>query len=185
MIVQDLPLEGAKIIWPNVFHDERGFFLESYSKEKYNDIGINCDFIQDNHSKSSRYTLRGLHYQSEPGQAKLLRVVRGRIFDVIVDIRPDSKTFGKWEGVYLDDQLHGQIFVPVGFAHGFTVLSDIAEVCYKVSNLYNVNTECSLKWNDQDIGIVWPIELDFGKVIVSDRDKNAESFADYKKRIIK
>lgn len=185
MIVKDLSLSGAKVIYPKVFNDERGFFFESFNEEKYIDAGIDCKFVQDNHSKSSMGTIRGLHYQSDPGQAKLLRVVNGKIYDVIVDIRPDSGTFGKYEGVYLDDQSHGQIFIPHGFAHGFSVLSAEAEVCYKVSNLYNAKTECSLKWNDQDIGIVWPIELDFGSVIVSDRDKCAESFIDYKKRILK
>lgn len=185
MIVQDLSLNGAKVIWPKIFSDERGFFFESFNEEKYIKAGIDCKFVQDNHSKSSRGTIRGLHYQSSPGQVKLLRVVKGKIFDVIVDIRVDSETFGKWEGVYLDDQSHCQIFVPIGFAHGFAVLSAEAEVCYKVSNLYNANTECSLKWNDQNIGIVWPIEIDFGKVIISERDKTAESFIDYKKRMLK
>jgi len=180
MKVVDLELSGAKLIWPKVFNDERGFFLESYNKKLYSDNGINTKFVQDNHSRSIKNTLRGLHYQSKPGQAKLIRVVSGKIFDVIVDLRPKSDTFGKWAGAYLDDQLHGQMFCPVGCAHGFFVISDFAEVCYKVSSLYNAKTECSLRYNDPDLAIQWPAEV--FDPIISNRDNEAESFADYKKK---
>jgi len=178
MDVKELPLAGLKLIRPKIFRDERGFFLESYNEERYVGAGIDCRFVQDNHSLSGKGTLRGLHYQSSPGQAKLIRVCRGRIYDVAVDIRPDSPSFGKWEGVYLDAERHEQLFIPPGFAHGFCVVSDETEVLYKVSSLFNPETECSLKWNDPEIGIDWPIS----EPRLSKRDLNAESFAEYRKR---
>jgi dTDP-4-dehydrorhamnose 3,5-epimerase len=181
MDVTDLSIPGLKLIRPSIFRDGRGFFLESYNEERYREAGVDCRFVQDNHSLSVKGTLRGLHYQSSPGQAKLIRVSRGRIFDVAVDIRPDSSTFGKWDGVYLDAELHVQIFIPTGFAHGFCVVSDEAEVLYKVSNLYNPATERGLKWNDPDIAVDWPIS----DPNLSEKDKNAESFADYRRRVMR
>jgi dTDP-4-dehydrorhamnose 3,5-epimerase len=173
----ELPL-GLKLIRPATFKDNRGFFLQSYQAAAYVAAGIDAEFTQDNHSRSVRGTLRGLHYQSHPGQAKLVRVGRGRIFDVAVDIRPDSPTFGQWHGVYLDDTEHAQLFVPVGFAHGFCVVSDIADVMYKVSTPYNAETECGLRYNDPEFGIEWPVD----EPLLSARDQQTESFASYRAR---
>lgn len=173
----DLPL-GLKLFRPSVFADSRGFFLETYQQRAYAAAGVDITFVQDNHSRSTKGTLRGLHYQSHPGQAKLVRVGRGRIFDVAVDIRPDSPTFGSWHGVYLDDQEHAQLLVPVGFAHGFCVVSDIADVMYKVSAPYDPKTECGLKYDDPDVGVAWPIS----EPLLSPRDQQAESFAAYRAR---
>lgn len=181
MRVTDLRLNGLKRIEPRCFPDSRGFFLETYNEPRYRDAGIDVAFVQDNHSRSTRGTLRGLHYQSRPGQAKLLRVVSGRIFDVVVDIRPSSPTFGLWEGHYLDAETHHQLFVPVGFAHGFCVVSDVADVLYKVSAVYDAATECSVRFDDPEIGIEWPI----GEPIVSERDKQAESFASLRERLLR
>lgn len=180
MEVIDLKLSGLKLLKPRVFRDDRGFFFESYRKDAYRELGIDCEFVQDNHSRSVKGTLRGLHYQSSPGQAKLLRVATGRIFDVALDIRPESPTFGQWRGVQLDAEDHCQIFVPVGFAHGFCVLSDVCDVLYKVSNNYDPKTECTLKWDDPTIGIAWPVE----NPLLSARDlQQGESFAEFSARM--
>jgi dTDP-4-dehydrorhamnose 3,5-epimerase len=179
MEVIDLPLSGAKLIKPRVLRDARGFFLESFSAPRYQAAGIDEVWVQDNHSLSGKDTLRGLHYQSSPGQAKLVRVTRGRVFDVLVDIRPDSPTFGKWLGVEIDSEAHEQVYVPVGFAHGFCVLSDEAEVQYKVSTPYNAATECAIRWNDPELGVAWPVTAP----MLSERDKVSESFADFKARL--
>jgi dTDP-4-dehydrorhamnose 3,5-epimerase len=179
MKATELELSGLKLLEPRVFADERGFFLESYQRERYRAVGIECEFVQDNHSRSSQGTLRGLHYQSSPGQAKLLRVVSGRIFDVAVDIRPESPTFGRWKGVYLDAETHAQLFVPIGFAHGFCVVSETADVLYKVSSPYDSTTECGLAWDDPDIGVEWPTQ----QPLLSARDRAAESFASYRARV--
>ena len=179
MQVEELGLSGLSLLKPRIFEDQRGFFLESYNFERYAKAGIDCVFVQDNHSRSVQGTLRGLHYQSSPGQAKLLRVGSGRIFDVAVDIRPASPTFGKWKAVVLDAESHHQLFIPVGFAHGFCVLSDTADVLYKVSSVYVPATECGIRYDDPEIGVAWPIE----NPIVSERDKTAESFADYRRRV--
>jgi dTDP-4-dehydrorhamnose 3,5-epimerase len=179
MDVVDLPLEGLKLIRPRVFADERGFFLESYEEHRYAEAGIDCRFVQDNHSRSSRGVVRGLHYQSHPGQAKLVRVATGRIFDVAVDIRPDSPTFGRWHGEWLDDSDHAQLLVPIGFAHGFGVTSEVADVLYKVSAPYDPATERGLRFDDPDIGIEWPV----ANPVLSERDREAESFADLCRRV--
>lgn len=179
MEILELPLAGAKLIRPRVFRDERGFFLESFSAERYRAGGMPEVWVQDNHSLSRQNTLRGLHYQSTPGQAKLVRVTHGRIFDVLVDIRPSSPTFGQWHSQVLDAEAHEQLYVPVGFAHGFGVLSDIAEVQYKVSTPYDATTESAIRWNDPEIGVEWPI----AEPVLSDRDQTSESFAAYKARV--
>jgi dTDP-4-dehydrorhamnose 3,5-epimerase len=179
MQVEDLPLAGAKLIRPKVFRDSRGFFFESYSEPLYRGAGMPERWVQDNHSKSGRDTLRGLHYQSKPGQAKLVRVTHGRVFDVIVDIRPQSSSYGQWHGLYVDAEEHAQVYIPVGFAHGFCVLSEIAEVQYKVSTPYDASTECAIRWNDPDLGVSWPID----DPILSQRDQVSESFAAFKARI--
>ena len=172
-------LDGLLLIQPQVFGDERGFFLESYNASRYRAAGIEAAFVQDNHSRSVRGTLRGLHYQSSPGQAKLVRVTQGRVFDVAVDIRPGSPSLGRWVGVELDAETHRQLFIPVGFAHGFCVLSDVAEVQYKVSSVYDSSTECSIRYDDPDLGVRWPTE----EPLLSARDQSAESFAAYRQRV--
>ncbi|HLV65452.1 MAG TPA: dTDP-4-dehydrorhamnose 3,5-epimerase [Polyangiaceae bacterium] len=175
----DLELSGLKLIRPRVFRDPRGFFLETYHASRYKAAGVPVDFVQDNHSRSVRGTLRGLHYQSHPGQAKLVRVASGRIFDVTVDIRPESPTFGRWQGLYLDSEEHHQLFIPVGFAHGFCVTSEAAEVLYKVSSPYEASTECTIAWNDPDIGIDWPVQ----EPLLSTRDQSGERFRDFARRV--
>lgn len=180
MEIIELPLHGARVIRPRVFRDARGFFFESFSQERYRAAGMSELWVQDNHSSSGKGTLRGLHYQSTPGQAKLVRVTRGHIFDVLVDIRPSSPTFGQWHGVEIDAEEHCQVYIPIGFAHGFAVLSDVAEVQYKVSAPYDGATECSIRFDDPDIGVAWPIQ----NPVLSQRDQTAESFATFKARLL-
>lgn len=158
MKVSKTELEGVLIIEPKVHSDLRGSFYESYVKKKYEEHGIYDGFIQDNHSMSRKGVLRGLHYQENPGQAKLVRVTRGEVFDVAVDIRKGSPTFGKWSGVRLSDENHRQLYIPIGFAHGFCVLSESAEFLYKCSEYYAPSGERGILWNDPDIGIAWPIK---------------------------
>ena len=172
MKVEELSLKGLKIITLDAYKDERGFFKESYRRPLYEKNGITCDFLQDNHSFSKKQTIRGMHFQSHPGQDKLISVLHGKIFDVVVDIRPDSATFGKWEGIILDAEAHQQLFVPVGFAHGFCVLSDGAHVVYKVSSLFDPTTEKGFRFDDPDLLIDWP----FNDPIVSERDKTSPFF---------
>lgn len=172
MNIFELPLAGLKLVKLKVFEDDRGFFRESYRSPLYNKGGIEETFIQDNHSFSKKGTLRGMHFQSNPGQAKLVTVVQGTIFDVCVDIRPDSPTFGKWHGVYLSAEEHVQLFVPVGFAHGFCTLSESSHVIYKVSSLYEASTEKTFRFDDPKIGIHWPID----NPILSAKDAEASLF---------
>lgn len=160
-------LPGLVVIEPTIFGDERGFFLETYRLDRYAELGVDVDFVQDNHSRSSRYTLRGLHFQRDPGQAKLVRCARGEIRDVVVDLRRSSPTFGDYEVIQLDDVLHRQVFVPVGFAHGFVVLSEIADVTYKVSSVYDPTTEAGLAWDDPVLAIPWGVT----SPILSARDR--------------
>lgn len=148
---------GVCVIEPQVFGDERGFFMETYSRNKFAELGITHEFVQDNHSRSRKGVLRGLHYQLGRPQAKLVRVIRGRVFDVAVDLRRGSPTFGKWEGVELSEENKRMLFVPEGFAHGFYVLSDEAEFCYKCSDFYAPHEERGLIWNDPQVGIDWPL----------------------------
>ena len=152
----DTSIDGVCIIEPTVFGDDRGYFMETYSKADFEEIGINCEFVQDNQSKSKKGVLRGLHYQKENTQAKLVRCISGEVFDVAVDLRKGSKTFGKWEGVILSAENKKMFFIPKGFAHGFLVLSDTAEFAYKCDDIYNPKAEAGVKWNDPDIGIIWP-----------------------------
>ncbi len=159
-------LEGVLTIEPKVFRDQRGFFMETYHREKYRQFGIDRVFVQDNLSYSAKGTLRGLHYQITKPQAKLVQVMKGEVFDVAVDIRPGSPTFGKWTGVYLSAENCRQLFIPEGFAHGFCVLSDDAIFCYKCSEFYAPQDEGGILWSDPDIGIEWLIE----DPIVSEKD---------------
>jgi len=179
--VSDLELAGLKLIRPAIFGDDRGFFLETYNAARYAEAGIFETFVQDNHSRSVKGTLRGLHYQSSPGQAKLVRVTLGRVWDVVVDIRPASKTFGQWCAIELDAEKREQLFVPIGFAHGFCVLSDAAEVQYKCSAPYDAKTECALNYADPELGVRWPVE----QPLLSARDQQAESFASFRARVQK
>jgi dTDP-4-dehydrorhamnose 3,5-epimerase len=143
--------------------------VETYRRDLWADFDIDEDFVQHNHSRSSRGTLRGLHFQTEPGQAKLVRCPRGRIFDVAVDLRRDSPSFGRWEGHELDDVTHRQLFVPVGCAHGFAVLSDVADVTYLLSSTYDPATESGIAWDDPQVGVEWPVDTP----LLSERDKQA------------
>jgi len=158
MQVEQTKLDGVLLVVPTVFGDDRGFFMETYNQSKAQELGLPTNFVQDNHSKSSKGVLRGLHYQSPQWQGKLVRVVQGEIFDVAVDIRADSATFGEWVAYTLNDQNKQQLYVPEGFAHGFVVTSDTAEVVYKCTSLYAPEQEGSLLWNDPEIGIDWPID---------------------------
>ena len=154
--VETCEIEGLKVITPTVFGDERGYFMETYNYNDYKAAGIDQEFVQDNQSSSKKGVLRGLHFQKEFPQGKLVRVVKGSVFDVAVDLRSDSKTYGKWFGVELTEENKKQFYIPEGFAHGFLVLSDIAEFCYKCTDFYHPGDEGGLAWNDPKIGIKWP-----------------------------
>ena len=167
-------LDGLVVIEPEVFGDDRGFLVETFRDDDWRDLGIHLDFVQHNHSRSVRGTLRGLHFQTEPGQAKLVRCSSGRIFDVAVDLRRGSPTFGQWEGHELDDRAHRQLLIPVGFGHGFCVLSDSADVDYQLSSYYDPETESGIAWDDPDVGVEWPVE----EPLLSERDKSAPKLAD-------
>jgi dTDP-4-dehydrorhamnose 3,5-epimerase len=162
-------LDGVVLVEPQVHGDERGFMLESYAREEWAGLGVDVDFVQQNHSRSKKGTLRGIHFQTSPGQAKLVRAARGSIVDVAVDLRKDSPTYGQWEAHVLDDEKHHQLFVPVGFGHGFAVLSEVADVCYQVSSLYDPATEAGIAWDDPDVGVDWQV----GEPLLSGRDQAA------------
>jgi dTDP-4-dehydrorhamnose 3,5-epimerase len=164
--VEKTTLSGLLLIEPRCFRDERGFFLETFQFQRYRDSGITDVFVQDNHSHSRYGVLRGLHFQIQRPQAQVVTVMRGRVFDVAVDLRSDSATFGQWYGVQLSDEGPRQLYMAPGFGHGFCVLSEFADLHYKVSCLYDHNDEGGVAWNDRDIGIRWPIE----NPVVSPRD---------------
>ncbi|OXX73776.1 dTDP-4-dehydrorhamnose 3,5-epimerase [Vibrio sp. V03_P4A6T147] len=174
VIETDIP--DVKIIEPTVFGDERGFFMETWNQQRFEELvtGKPTQFVQDNHSKSKKGILRGLHYQTENTQGKLVRVVSGEVFDVAVDIRKNSPTFGKWVGVYLSAENKRQLWVPEGFAHGFYVTSNEAEFVYKCTDYYNPNAEVSIKWNDDSLNINWPIEIEPS---LSNKDKDGFEFS--------
>jgi len=167
-------IEGVFIIEPTVFGDERGYFMETYHAMEFKDAGIDVKFVQDNQSKSKRGVLRGLHFQYTSPQGKLVRIIKGEVFDVAVDLRKDSSTYGKWEGVILSEENKKQFYVPEGFAHGFLVLSDEAEFTYKCTNFYNADDEGGLLWNDLDVNIEWPID-DINEIILSEKDKELKT----------
>ena len=154
--VTKCPIEGLYIIEPKVHGDSRGYFMETYNQNDMKEAGLNMVFVQDNQSMSVKGVLRGLHYQINYPQGKLVRVIKGRVFDVAVDLRPGSETYGKWYGVELTEENKKQFYISEGFAHGFLVLSDTAEFCYKVTDFYHPNDEGGLAWNDPAIGIDWP-----------------------------
>lgn len=174
-IAQKIP--EVMLIEPKVFEDSRGFFLETYREELFAQAGISSRFIQDNHSRSQKGVLRGLHYQIRYPQGKLFRVILGEVFDVAVDIRKNSPWFGKWAGVYLSAQNKRQLWIPPGFAHGFLVVSEVAEVIYKVDNQYAPEWERSILWSDFEIGIEWPLKAD-SMPLLSPKDLNASSLKD-------
>ena len=169
-------IEGVVIIEPRIFHDERGYFYESFSQREFEEKVCKTVFVQDNQSKSSYGVLRGLHFQKAPySQSKLVRCIKGKVLDVAVDIRKGSPTFGKYVAVELSEDNHRQFFVPRGFAHGFAVLSDVAVFQYKCDNYYNKESEGSIAWNDESLSIDWKIDMD--KVILSEKDKNSKPLA--------
>lgn len=174
MKVTPTELQEVLLIEPRVFEDPRGFFMESYHQHKFDEAGIDARFVQDNHSRSCRGTLRGLHYQLEHAQGKLVRVVSGEVFDVAVDIRKGSPTFGRWMGVILSDENRLQLYVPPGFAHGFCTLSESADFEYKCTDFYAPEDEHGIRWNDPDIGVTWP-DMDY---ILSDKDENSPLLKD-------
>ena len=167
-------IQGPTLIEPRTHRDNRGFFLETFRADRFREVGIDVEFVQDNHSRSTHGTVRALHFQVDPGQPKLVRVARGAVFDVIVDVRRSSATFGAWESFDLDDVLNRQLFLPVGFAHGFCVTSDEADVVYKVSSYYDPSTERGIAWDDPAIGIPWPVT----DPIVSVRDRGNPTLAE-------
>lgn len=174
-------IEGVTIVDMKSYGDDRGYFMETYKQPDFVAGGIDVDFVQDNQSSSVKGVLRGLHFQINHPQSKLVRVVSGEVFDVAVDLRPGSATYGKWEGVILSAENKRQFFIPRGFAHGFLVLSDTAEFCYKCDDIYHPNDEGGLMWNDPEIGIVWPAMqgdevFDETKIILSDKDKVHPAF---------
>lgn len=166
----------VKIIEPQVFGDERGFFMETFRTTLFNEHCGVREFVQENHSKSSHGILRGLHYQTENTQGKLVRVTKGEVFDVAVDMRKDSPTFGQWAGVLLSAENKRQLWVPEGFAHGFYVTTDEAEFVYKCTDVYNPSSEVSIKWDDPEINVEWPIPVD-KKPLLSAKDENGLSFS--------
>lgn len=168
-------LDGPVLLAPSVHADARGFFAETFRADAWAAAGVDVEFVQDNHSRSRRGTLRGMHFQLAPGQSKLVRCARGAILDVVADIRSGSPTYGQWEAFELDDVHMHQLFVPVGFAHGFCVLSDVADVAYKCSSYYDGATEAGFAFDDPDVGIAWPQGME---LVVSDRDRTAPRLAD-------
>lgn len=174
MEVHDTHLKGVRLIVPRVFDDDRGFFLETFNAAVFEENGLPINFVQDNHSRSTRGVLRGLHYQFPTWQGKLVRVVSGEIFDVAVDIRRESATFGQWYGVILNEDNKHQLYIPPGYAHGFCVLSKTVDVTYKCTSLYTPDEDAGIRWDDPDIGIDWPIS----DPLVSDKDRNAPLLKD-------
>lgn len=170
-------IEGLYVIEPTVFKDERGYFVETYNQNDMKEAELDMVFVQDNQSMSTRGVLRGLHFQKQFPQGKLVRVVRGKVFDVAVDLRSDSKTYGKWFGVELSAENMKQFYIPEGFAHGFLVLSDEAEFCYKCTDFYHPGDEGGLAWNDPEIGVEWPLEEGVD-LIISEKDQKWKGLKD-------
>lgn len=170
-------IEGLYVIEPTVFKDERGYFVETYNQNDFKEAGLDMVFVQDNQSMSVKGVLRGLHYQKQFPQGKLVRVLRGKVFDVAVDLRSGSRTYGKWFGVELSAENKKQFYIPEGFAHGFLVLSDEAEFSYKCTDFYHPGDEGGLAWNDPEIGVAWPIPEGM-KLIISEKDQKWGGFQD-------
>ncbi|MBQ7506429.1 MAG: dTDP-4-dehydrorhamnose 3,5-epimerase [Lachnospiraceae bacterium] len=175
-------IKGLVVLTPQVFGDERGYFMETYNQKDFEAAGIGCTFVQDNQSSSKKGVLRGLHFQIQYPQDKLVRVVRGEVYDVAVDLRRGSETFGKWFGVLLSAENKKQFFIPKDFAHGFLVLSEEAEFCYKVTDFYHPNDEGGLMWNDPAIGVEWPLgDMTEADLVLSDKDRVHPSFEEFVK----
>ena len=170
-------IKGLYVIEPTVFKDERGYFMETYNQNDFHEAGLDMVFVQDNQSMSVKGVLRGLHYQKQYPQGKLVRAVRGTVFDVAVDLRTGSETYGKWFGVVLSAENKKQFYIPEGFAHGFLVLSDLAEFCYKCTDFYHPGDEGGMAWNDPEIGVEWPIEEGM-ELIISEKDQKWGGFRD-------
>lgn len=168
--ITEAPVKGVYIIEPEVFGDSRGYFMETYNKKEFEVAGLNMDFVQDNQSKSKKGVLRGLHFQKQHPQGKLVRVVKGEVFDVAVDLRRGSDTYGKWFGVILSEENKKQFYIPKGFAHGFLVLSEEVEFTYKCTEFYHPEDEGGIAWNDPEIGIDWPMD-NINEVTLSEKDK--------------
>ncbi len=179
--VETCNIEGLKVITPTVFGDKRGYFMETYNYNDFKEAGIDLNFVQDNQSASKKGVLRGLHFQIEHPQDKLVRVIKGEVFDVVVDMRPGSKTYGQWYGVILSEENKKMFFIPKNFAHGFLVLSDYAEFTYKCTDFYHPGDEGGIIWNDPEIGVKWPVE-DGMELIISDKDTKWPSFKEIKNR---
>lgn len=173
-------IEGLYILEPKVFYDDRGYFMETYNQNDFDELGLNMKFVQDNESKSKRGVLRGLHFQKKYPQGKLVRVIKGSVYDVAVDIRKNSKTFGKWVGVELSEENKKQFYIPQGFAHGFLVLSEEAQFVYKCSDFYYPEDEGGIIYNDSTINISWPIPEDM-EVVISEKDKKWGGLKEYVK----
>ena len=179
MKVIETNLKDCYVIEVDRFGDNRGYFMETYSKPEFEEIGLNYEFVQDNQSKSKKGVLRGLHFQKENTQSKLVRCIKGEVFDVAVDLRPGSKTYGKWEGVILSEENKKIFMIPKGFAHGFLVLSDEAEFSYKCDDIYNPGAEGGLKWDDPEIAIKWPMgDLRKEDLLTTEKDANWPSLAE-------
>ncbi len=168
-------LDGLVLLAPPVHGDARGFFVETYRADAWTAHGVPTEFVQDNQSRSRRGTLRGIHFQTRPGQGKLVRVARGRVLDVVVDLRRGSPTFGEWEGVELDDEQGHQLYIPVGFGHGFCVLSETADFVYKCTAYYDAATDKGIRFDDPDVGVEWPGDVE---LLFSERDRDAPRLAD-------
>jgi dTDP-4-dehydrorhamnose 3,5-epimerase len=168
-------LDGLVLLAPTVHGDARGFFVETFRADAWAAEGVPTEFVQDNHSRSRRGTVRGLHFQTHPGQGKLVRAARGRVLDVVVDLRRGSPTFGEWESVELDDEHGLQLYIPVGFGHGFCVLSETADFVYKCTAYYDAATEAGIRFDDPDVGVAWPRDLE---LLYSERDREAPRLAD-------
>ncbi|MEG0051016.1 MAG: dTDP-4-dehydrorhamnose 3,5-epimerase [Terrisporobacter sp.] len=164
-------IKDLYIIEPKVFGDNRGYFMESYNRKDFMDAGLDMVFVQDNESKSKKGVLRGMHFQTKNAQGKLVRVTKGAVYDVAVDLRKESSTFGQWEGILLTDENKRQFYIPEGFAHGFLVLSDEAVFNYKCTDFYAPEYDCGILWNDPNVGIEWPLE-EIDELVLSEKDKN-------------
>ena len=182
MKITETSIPDVKLIEPKAFGDERGFFMETWNERAFREAGIEATFVQDNHSRSVRNTLRGLHYQIKQPQGKLVRVTRGEVFDVAVDLRPESPTFGKWVGEYLSENNNRMLWVPPGFAHGFLVTSDTADFQYKCTDFYAPEYERSIVWNDSEIGVDWGVS-DASALLLSDKDLEGTTFISAKKEL--
>jgi len=174
MKVTPTDIPGVLVLEPRVFADDRGYFLEAFHKRRFEEVGLNLEFVQDNHSRSRRDVVRGLHYQIEHAQGKLCRVMRGEVFDVAVDLRMGSPTFGCWTGIVLSEENRLQLYLPPGIAHGFGVLSEVADFVYKCTDYYSPQFECTLLWNDPALGIDWPIS----DPVLSDKDRLGRPLAE-------